>query len=157
MGQPYRPRLDEAKKTAQDSMSILGSMLLFLWEWFPLVLLGIHYFVPNLHKPILEYPDYNGLIVIAISVVIGAVWVIVESIRAAHRSTSGFALQVDSFRSTLIGNIFVGWGVWLVAVGTLQWWFPVAATMAVIDMFVTPLVAINNAIQKPYAPPLGDR
>lgn len=157
MTSPYGPRWQNAKKTTRDSMSIIWTMILFLWEWFPIVLLVIHYSIPSLHQPVFEYPNYTGLGVIAASIVVGAIWVIVEAIRAAHRTASAFSLQIDCFRSTLIGNIVVGWGVWLIAVGTLQWWFPVAATMAIIDMLITPLIAINNAIQKPFAPHDGDR
>ncbi len=131
-------------------------VLSFLWSWFPTLLLGIGYLIPHLRVPVFSKPSFEGLVAIIILIVAAAVWVVVEAVKAGHRKTTTLRLQIDCFRSNLIGVILVAWGAWLLADNAMQWWFPIPLAAAVVDMFLTPYNAIDNASQKPFLPQRGD-
>lgn len=149
---------------ASSRSKIRGLSFIGIWI-FPYLLAGAAYALGGisesaraLRTPVTEFPVppdvYLGLLVM---VVLSVVWLVAEFMTVTSRETVVRALQWDAALSTLTAAFFSGAAGYMIASGSLPWWFVVPWIAAVIDSITSSWLGINNAAQKPFMSPLGSR
>jgi len=121
-------------------------------RWFaPLIVAGVGALFGDLREPVqfvwpLDNKLYGPLLV---QTVLSATYIIFEVFYATKRETTTKMLQADGLLATLWAIVATGVAVWLYRDGTLWWCVPIAVMTAWLDATISPLVALNNAEQKP--------
>ena len=72
-----------------------------------------------------------------------------------HRNTSVAQLQADAAGDITMALALVATAAGLVAEGNVPWWFVVPLLGAIIDVYQSLLLGINNAAEKPFFSPRG--
>jgi hypothetical protein len=134
-----------------------GIMLVLSWL-APFAIMAIGYFLfPSLRVPV-SWPWHAAPELwagITVQLVCTIVWILYEIWYTTHRNSSVKQLQTDvvgDLTTTL--SLLLIFGASLNA-RTLQWWFLVPLCGALIDLFQSTLLGINNAAEKPYVSPKG--
>lgn len=126
------------------------------WIWFamlwafPVAVLAIaYYLLPSLHQPAsFRIPDQALRSLFAIGVA-GTIWLGFQFWTAANRETTTKALQADHAFAIIIFTVIAILAGYEAGRGTLQFWVIPSLVLSFLDAFLSGMLAINNATQKP--------
>jgi hypothetical protein len=116
----------------------------------PLLLLIGYWWLPEFDSFVAWPPPAGVLRSLLVLLILAGVWLLAEILSAVSRNTGVSELQIDSFVSTFWAVVLTGFAGWYLGGEGIPWWFLVGWAAAVIDAFLTGLLAINNAAQKPF-------
>ncbi|HYU11812.1 MAG TPA: hypothetical protein VEK82_04495 [Stellaceae bacterium] len=135
-----------------------SGVTLFLSWIAPLAFMGVGYaFFPPLRTVVTLPWQAPGDIWIGLFVqlILVFLWMMYEIWYTTHRNTSVAQLQADAAGDITMALALVATGAGLVAEGSVPWWFVVPLLGAIIDVYQSLLLGINNAAEKPFFSPRG--
>ncbi len=77
-------------------------------------------------------------------------WIIYEIWYATHRNTSIGQLQADTAGDLTVAFLLLLAGAAWITIDALPWWFVVPMLGSIVDVYLAPVLAINNAAEKPF-------
>lgn len=136
---------------------LIGSLIGKLgWVWFfimwagPFIMLGLAWFVPELHAPA-AYPIADDVFKPFVYIAaLGAVWLLAQILSAQNPHTTSGALQADLMVAAFSQLVLVGFASYMAGRGQLEYWMVIAPAHAFADLVINGVIAIRNALQKPW-------
>lgn len=138
---------------------MIRSLMRPVWWTLPMVVAVFSYFVPLLNSPVSGgVPDHKiWLFVLGQVLVVIVFWLVANIVIVNNKDTSTAELQYDhSVSCSVTGAMLVFFGALVVGFdvfGThfeLTWGYLVPLLGAVLDMYLTGHIGLNNAAQKPF-------
>ena len=93
---------------------------------------------------------------VSLQLVLVLFWLIYEIWYTTHRNTSGGQLQADVAGDMLVAFAMIAYiGYNIGSSSPLSWWFFAPCAGAVVDVFQSAVLGINNALEKPFVSAKG--
>jgi hypothetical protein len=155
---PAEPRIGFVGRFGRWVPVHRSAVSLFISWMAPLIFMGVGYlFFPALRAPATLPWRAAGNIWIGlfIQLLLVFAWMLYEIWYTTHRNTSVTQLQADAAGDITVALALIAAGAGLVAEGGVPWWFVVPLLGAIIDVYQSPILSINNAAEKPFVSTKG--
>jgi hypothetical protein len=148
---------DKVDKPVPNHHPVVRWLLWLVYLFFPLVLLGIGYFVgvfiPAFNRPVFDGLPIDALIwpPLVVLIVLALLWLLFDLFWVVDRETTSRHLQLYGVASvSRIMAFSMAFGYLFNSKYGIAWWFVIPFIAVVVDAFTTGWAAINNATQKPF-------